>query len=228
MKYDLPNCYIIVPILDQLISSRVAEMPIRINPYAEMHEKVEVFICGSGSAGLSAATWLSRYGVRCKIVDSRPGPLEVGQADGIQSRTTEIFESFGIVEDLLKQGYHTVETTFWSSAGQGRGIERTRCIPTSDPGLSHLHGVMLSQARLHGFLLKAMKDFNGQEVDYGFKVLEVKIDEEKSKDPESYPVTIVTEKDGKEKIFEAKYALVHLIFSLSSLSIFMEPSNNRL
>nr|ADR00967.1 putative phenol 2-monooxygenase [Cladonia metacorallifera] len=181
-------------------------MPIRIDPYANMHEKVDVFICGSGSAGLSAATWLSRYKIRCKIVESRPGPLEVGQADGVQSRTTEILESFGIVEDLLKQGYHNVETTFWNP-GKGGGIERTRSIPSTDPGLSHLPRVMLSQARLNSIFLKAMKEFNGQEVDYGYKVLEVEVDEEKAKEPDSYPVTIVTEKDGKQKIFEAKYAL---------------------
>ena len=195
-------------------------MPIRIDSHAEMHEKVDVFICGSGSAGLSAATWLSRYGVRCKIVESRPGPLEVGQADGVQTRSTEILESFGIVEDLLKQGYHNVEVTFWNPA-KGGGVERTRSIPATDPGLSHLPRVMLSQARLHGLLLNAMKEFNGQEVDYGYKVLDVKVDEEKANDPDSYPVTIVTEKEGKEEIFEAKYALVHLSVSTKSLGIFV-------
>ena len=80
---------------------------------------------------------------------------------------------------------------------------------------------MLSQARIHGLMLKAMKEFNGQEVDYGYKVLEVEVDEEKANDPDSYPVTIVTEKEGKEEIFEAKYALVHLSFSTKSLCIFM-------
>ena len=195
-------------------------MPIRIDPHAEIREKVDVFICGSGSAGLSAATWLARYGVRCKIVDSRPGPLEVGQADGLQCRTTEIFESFGISEDLLKQSYHNIEETFWSPA-KGGGLERTRSIPASDPGLSHLPRVMLSQARIHGLMLKAMREFNGQEVDYGYKVLEVEVDEEKANDPDSYPVTIVTEKEGKEEIFEAKYALVHLSVSTKSLCIFM-------
>lgn len=195
-------------------------MPIRIEPHAEIHERVDVFICGSGSAGLSAATWLARYGVRCKIVDSRPGPLEVGQADGLQCRSTEIFESFGIAEDLLKQSYHNIEETFWTPA-KGGGLERTRSIPASDPGLSHLPRVMLSQARIHGLMLKAMKEFNGQEVDYGYKVLGVEVDEKKANDPDSYPVTIVTEKGGKEETFEAKYALVHLSLPATSLCIFM-------
>ena len=196
-------------------------MPIPIDTHAKMHEKVDVFICGSGSAGLSAATWLSRYGIRCKIVESRAGPLEVGQADGLQCRSTEIFESFGIAEDLLKQSYHNVEVNFWNPA-KGGGLERARSFPATDPGLSHLPRVMLSQARIHGLMLKAMEEFNGQEVDYGYKVLEVNVDEEKADDPDSYPVTIVTEKEGKEEIFEAKYALVHLSVSIKSFCIFSD------
>lgn len=170
-------------------------------------EKVDVFICGSGSAGLSAATWLARYGVRCKIVDSRSGPLEWGTADGIQTRTTEIFESFGIEDQLLREGYHNLEVAFYNPAGQDCAIERTRCAAASFEGLSHLPRLILSQARVHDMLLGAMKRFNDQDVDYGYRVQSVEVDEEKSKDQDAYPVTIVTEKDGKEETFQAKFAL---------------------
>ena len=191
-----------------------------------MHNKFDVFICGSGSAGLSAATWLARCGIRCKIVDSRSSPLEIGRADGVQTRTTEIFESFGLVEELLREGYHNVEVAFWTQGGKGGGVERKRSVAASYPGLSHLPRLILSQARLHDMLLGAMKRFNGQEVDYGYKVLKVKVDEEKANDPDSYPVGIVTEKDGKEEKFEAKYALVQLVNSIGLLSIFMKSSTD--
>ncbi len=191
-----------------------------------MHNKVDVFICGSGSAGLSAATWLARCGVYCKVVDSRSGPLEIGQADGAQVRSVEIFESFGMVEELLRVGYHNVEVAFWNPDGKGGGIMRTRSAAATHPGLSHLPRVILSQARFNGMLLEAMKRFNGQEVDYGVKVLEVKVDEEKANDPDAYPVAVVTEKDGKEETFEAKYALVHLLISIRLLSVFIELSSN--
>ncbi|MCJ1386449.1 hypothetical protein MMC17_009575 [Xylographa soralifera] len=172
-----------------------------------MPTRVDVFICGSGSAGLSAATWLARCGVRCKIVDARSGPLEIGQADGAQVRSVEIFESFGIVDELLRVGSHNVEVAFWNPGGRGGGVVRTRSAAATHPGLSHLPRVILSQARFNGMLLEAMKRFNGQEVDYGYKVLEVRVDEEKANDPEAYPVAVVTERDGKEERFEAKYAL---------------------
>lgn len=140
----------------------------------------------------------------------------MGQADGAQVRTVEIFESFGIVDELLREGCHNVEVAFWNPDGKEGGVMRTRSSAATHPGLSHLPRVILSQAKVNGMLLEAMKRFNGQEVDYGYKVLEVKVDEEKADDADAYPVTIVTEKAGKEEIFEAKYALVHLRVSSSS------------
>lgn len=193
-----------------------------------MHNKFDVFICGSGSAGLSAATWLARCGVHCKIVDSRSGPLEIGQADGVQIRSVEIFESFGMVEELLRVGYHNVEVAFWNPDGKEGGIVRTRSAAATYSGLSHLPRVILNQARFNSMLLEAMMRFNGQEVDYGYKVLEVMVDEEKANDPDAYPVAVVTEKDGKEETFEAKYVLVHLLISFRLLTVFNESSSNYL
>lgn len=72
-------------------------------------------------------------------------------------------------------------------------------------------------------LLGAMKKFNGQEVDYGLRVESVKVDEEKAKDPSAYPVTIVTEKDGRQETFEAKFALVYIPTSTRLHHIFLVP-----
>ena len=82
----------------------------------------------------------------------------------------EIFERFGIVDELLRVGYHNAEVAFWNPDGKGGGVVRTRsaaATPTpTHPGLSHLPRVILSQARFNGILLDAMERFNGQEVDY--------------------------------------------------------------
>jgi phenol 2-monooxygenase len=101
-------------------------------------------------------------------------PLEVGQADGVQCRTVEVFESFGIVEELLREAYHVLEVTFWNPDGKGGGIVRTRSAADTAPGLSHQPHVILNQARINGLLLGAMRRFNRQEVDYGYKVLDVR------------------------------------------------------
>jgi phenol 2-monooxygenase len=172
------------------------------------HNHVDVFICGSGSAGLCAATWLARYGVTCKIVDWRPGPLEVGQADGVQCRTVEVFDSFGIAEELLREAYHVLEVTFWSDDGEG-GIVRSSRAPDREEGVSHMPHVILNQARINGLLLGAMKRFNGQVVDYDYAVKSVEVDSKAACDPDAYCVTITTAKHGNEEVFKAKYVLVN-------------------
>jgi len=186
---------------------------------------VDVFISGSGSAGLCAATWLARYGLSCKIVDWRPGPLEVGQADGVQCRTVEVFDSFGIAEELLREAYHVLEVVFWSDGGGNRdeerdgegdgkgGIVRTGRAPDREEGVSHLPHVILNQARVNGLLLGAMKRFNGQVVDYDFSVRSVVVDSEKAGDPDAYCVTVNTTRHGNEEVFKAKYVLVRLLKS---------------
>ncbi|KAJ5641818.1 hypothetical protein N7490_005818 [Penicillium lividum] len=168
-------------------------------------ENFDVIICGSGSAGLCAATWLARYGIRCKILERRDGPMKMGQADGVQCRTVEIFESFGIGEELLREAYHVVEVSFW--ADDGAGIKRTGRTADTQPGLSHQPHVILNQARINGLLIERMEEYNDQRIDYGYNVTDVQVASATASDPGSYPVTVTAERDGKEEQFAAKYVL---------------------
>jgi phenol 2-monooxygenase len=172
-----------------------------------MAEKVDILICGSGSAGICAATWLARYGVPCKVIDSRLGPLTTGQADGVQCRTVEIFEGFGVVEELLRESYHVLEVCFYSANAQGQ-LVRTSRVADTPPGLSHQPHVILNQARVHGVLIDAMYAFNHQVVEYGFTVKSVHVDNEAAEDPGAHCVTVMVTKDGIDKTIEAKYVLV--------------------
>ena len=95
-----------------------------------MHDNVDVFIRGSKSADPSAATSMARYETRCKIVDSRSRPLENGQADGVQTRITGILSSFGLVEDLLKEGCHDVDVAFFDTSHEGATAFRAAMVHT--------------------------------------------------------------------------------------------------
>jgi phenol 2-monooxygenase len=169
-----------------------------------MVQHFDVVICGSGSAGLCAATWLARCGISSvKILERNAGPMQRGQADGVQCRTVEIYETFGLAEELLRMAYHVLEVCFWNAGHDGK-LVRTRRTADTMPGLSHQPHVILNQAYMNGFLLDAMKRFNGQTVDYGYTVKNVHVDS----NTDRYPVTVTAEKDGVEEIFKAKYALV--------------------
>ncbi|KAE8454402.1 hypothetical protein EG329_000024 [Mollisiaceae sp. DMI_Dod_QoI] len=168
-----------------------------------MAQHVDVVICGSGSAGLCTAVWLSRLGIKCKILEKNSGPMQMGQADGVQCRTVEVYESFGLSEDLLKSAFHVLEVVFWAGDEKGNLIRTSRTADTM-PGLSHQPHVILNQAIMNRFLLDAMHRWNGQTVDYGYVVNGVSVDRI---DGDPYPVTVTAEKDGVEEIFKAKYAL---------------------
>ncbi|KAL4960857.1 putative phenol 2-monooxygenase [Aspergillus stella-maris] len=185
---------------------------------AENHYiRCQVLIAGSGSAGLSAATWLSRYGIPCTILEKRSGPLQMGQADGVQCRTVEIFESFGLGEELLREAYHVLEVVFWSEEGEGgtqgkengnAGIIRSGRAADVKPGLSHVPHVILNQARINGLMIEAMGRFSrGRHgVVYGWDIRDVRVNEGEG---DEFPVKITAERvgDGEVRVFEAKYVL---------------------
>lgn len=74
---------------------------------------VDLLIVGAGPSGLMAACWAANYDLSVRIIDQKPGRTPTGHADGIQSRTLEILDSFDLVEPILKQGVADVESCYW-------------------------------------------------------------------------------------------------------------------
>jgi phenol 2-monooxygenase (NADPH) len=183
-----------------------------------MATETDVLICGSGSAGLCAAVWLARLGVSFTILEKRDGPLKIGQADGIQCRTVEVFESFNLDGELTKDAYWVNEVCFWSiehdkSTGEEVPDRISRSGRTADvmPGVSWKPHVIMNQAHLNRLLLEDVRRYSGQEVVYNVAVKVVEIEASSEISSLAYPVTVKTERDGKEVTYKAKYVLVSAI-----------------
>ncbi|OJA14168.1 hypothetical protein AZE42_12394 [Rhizopogon vesiculosus] len=86
-----------------------------------MHEetRVDVLIVGAGPAGVMCANALAAAGIHVKIVDQRPSRVASGHADGIQPRTLEVLQSYGLAERLLKEGHQMHMLAFYNLDSDG-------------------------------------------------------------------------------------------------------------
>ncbi|MGH6861506.1 MAG: FAD-dependent monooxygenase, partial [Phyllobacterium sp.] len=174
--------------------------------------KVDVLIVGCGPAGLTLAAQLAAFpAIRTLIVDQKPGPLELGQADGVACRTMEMFEAFGFADRVLKESYCVNETAFWKPDDKRReNIVRHGRIQDVEDGLSEMPHVILNQARVHDFYLDLMRRSPSRiEPRYSRKLVELTIDTDTSN---SHPVTACFERvdNGHENMIEtirARFAI---------------------
>ncbi|MDQ4116631.1 MAG: FAD-dependent monooxygenase [Actinomycetota bacterium] len=174
-------------------------------------ETADVVIVGSGPAGLVLAAQLANFpDVHTVVVDRRGGPLEVGQADGVACRTVEMFEAFGLAEQLIYEGYQVNEVTFWRPDGKG-GITRTGRIDDVEEGLSEMPHMIVNQARMLAYLRDHLRrSARRAEPFYGLHVTDVQVDSGAVSD---HPVTVTlqhlrdSEPTGETSTIRATYVV---------------------
>ncbi len=164
-------------------------------PHAPLPEQVDVLIAGCGPAGLCLAAQLSQFpDIDTMIVDQKPGPIEKGQADGVNTRTMEMFQAFGFGETVKRESYWVNQTAFWtpdpSNPAHIKRIGRVQDVPEGSSEMPH---TLINQARVHELFLNVMKNSPSRlEPDYSWSVRDVEIDPS----TDDHPVTVTLENTG--------------------------------
>ncbi|GJE93871.1 phenol 2-monooxygenase [Phanerochaete sordida] len=181
---------------------------------AEAESSVDVLVIGAGPSGLMAAHGLARAGVNVRIVDQRPAKVAAGQADGIQPRTIEVLQSYGLAERLLREGNQMHMAAFYNPSPNG-GIVRTgRTADITAPSARYPFEVTLHQGAIEAIFLDSMAAM-GVHVERPVvpTSIELSADKAELKDPHSHPVKVVlkclapTEGQPETEVVNAKYVI---------------------
>ena len=157
-------------------------------------EKVDVLISGTGPAGLCLAAQLSQFPeITTMIIERMPGNIIKGKADGINTRSMEMFQAFGFADKVKRETYWVNQTAFWMPDPKNpEHIKRVGRVQDVADDSSEMPHILINQARLHELFLEVMKSSPSRlEPDYSWEVQGLTIDHA----TDDHPVT-VTLKDS--------------------------------
>jgi 2-polyprenyl-6-methoxyphenol hydroxylase-like FAD-dependent oxidoreductase len=88
----------------------------------------DVLIVGAGPTGLVLALWLTRLGVRARIIDKTAGPGTTSRALAVHARTLELYRQLDLTDAVIEKGHKIPAVNLWV-----RG-EREARLPFEDIG----------------------------------------------------------------------------------------------
>lgn len=185
--------------------------PGRRDRAAGLPEKVDVLIAGCGPAGLCLAAQLAGFSeIVTMIVEPKAGPIEKGQADGINVRSMEMFQAFGFAETVKRESYWVNQTNFWMpDPANPTAIRRIGRVQDVADDLSEMPHTLMNQARVHELFLDVMRNSPTRlEPDYGVKVVDLVVDTS----TDDHPVTVMLEytegaRKGETATVRANYVI---------------------
>ena len=82
-------------------------------PPSEPARDTDVLIVGAGPTGLVLALWLTRLGVRVRIVDKTAEPGTTSRALAVQARTLELYNQLGLADAVVERGRKFAAANLW-------------------------------------------------------------------------------------------------------------------
>src|SRR2546428_2310204 len=78
-----------------------------------MAERTDVLIVGAGPTGLVLALWLTRFGIRVRIVDMTAEPGTTSRALAVQARTLELYRQLDLADAIVERGHKVPAVSLW-------------------------------------------------------------------------------------------------------------------
>jgi 2-polyprenyl-6-methoxyphenol hydroxylase-like FAD-dependent oxidoreductase len=73
----------------------------------------DVLIIGAGPTGLVLALWLTKLGVRVRIIDETAEPGTTSRALAVQARTLELYRQLDLAETVVARGHKVPAVNLW-------------------------------------------------------------------------------------------------------------------
>ena len=145
------------------------------------------------------------------IVDRKSGPMEKGQADGINVRSMEMFQAFGFAEKVKREAYWVNQTAFWTPDPTNPGhICRAETVQDVDDDQSEMPHTLMNQGRIHELFMDVMKNAPTRlKPNYGLSVRDLTIDTGTTDHPVSVALERLDENDsaGETVTVRANYVV---------------------
>jgi 2-polyprenyl-6-methoxyphenol hydroxylase-like FAD-dependent oxidoreductase len=91
--------------------------------------RYDVLIVGAGPTGLVLALWLTKFGVKVRIVDRAEAPGTTSRALMVQARTLELYRQLDLADVVVESAHKVQAFNLWA-----RGMRKAR-IPFEDVGV---------------------------------------------------------------------------------------------
>jgi len=154
----------------------------------------DVLIIGAGPTGLALASQLIRYGVDFVIVDKKDGTTPYSKAIGVQARTLELYEQFGLAEPLIALGAKTTHIRLIEN-GVGRAEVPLTKLGT---GMSKYPYLLIVEQGAHEKLVYEFIKSHGHDVRWQTELSEFSQNEQEIK-------ATITNANGAKQQVRAKY-----------------------
>jgi 2-polyprenyl-6-methoxyphenol hydroxylase-like FAD-dependent oxidoreductase len=89
---------------------------------ADKSGQADVLIAGAGPTGLVLALWLTKLGVRVRIIDKVAEPGTTSRALAVQARTLEFYQQIGLAQAVVDRGHKVAALNLWVKSARAARV----------------------------------------------------------------------------------------------------------